>query len=76
MYFRKALAFFAPPPIRSIANPFVAPNCFLTISSSQKTITGKTAVKSVEYAVSDEFREGFYDSCKSVQFGATNGFAM
>jgi Niemann-Pick C1 protein len=49
---------------------------FLTISSSQKTITGKTAVKSVEYAVSDEFREGFYDSCKSVQFGATNGFAM
>ena len=34
------------------------------------------AVKTVNYAVSDEFRDGFYDSCKSVQFGATNGFAM
>lgn len=49
---------------------------FLTISSSQKTTSGKTAVKSVEYGVSDEFKQGFYDSCKSVQFGATNGFAM
>jgi len=49
---------------------------FLTIPSTQKTTTGKTAVKTVDYAVSDEFRQGFYDSCKSVQFGATNGFAM
>jgi len=49
---------------------------FITVSSSQKTTSGKTAVKTVEYAVSEEFKEGFYDSCKSVQFGATNGFAM
>lgn len=49
---------------------------FITVSSSQKTTSGKTAVKTVDYAVSEEFKEGFYDSCKSVQFGATNGFAM
>ena len=49
---------------------------FLTVSSTQNTTEGKVAVKSVEYAVSDEFREGFYQSCRSVQFGATNGFAM
>jgi len=49
---------------------------FLTIPATQQTTSGKTAVKTVEYAVSEEFKEGFYDSCKSVQFGATNGFAM
>jgi Niemann-Pick C1 protein len=49
---------------------------FLSVSSTQKTTDGKDAIKSVEYAVSDEFRSGFFDSCKNVQFGATNGFAM
>ena len=49
---------------------------FLTVSSTQNTTDGKQAVKSVEYGVSDEFKHGFYESCKSVQFGATNGFAM
>lgn len=49
---------------------------FLTVTSTQKTTDGRQAVKEVEYAVSDEFKQGFYDSCKSVQFGATNGFAM
>lgn len=49
---------------------------FLTVTSTQKTITGKQAVKSIDYAVSEEYAEGFFDSCKSVQFGATNGFAM
>lgn len=53
---------------------------FLDISRSQKTSTpgpdGDDAVKSVEYYVSEEFRQGFYDSCKNVKFGASNGFAM
>jgi Niemann-Pick C1 protein len=49
---------------------------FLDIVSIQNTTSGKQAVKEVNYLVSDEFRQGFYDSCKSVQFGATNGFAM
>ena len=49
---------------------------FLTVSSTQETTDGGKAVKSVEYSVSDEFKNGFFDSCKNVQFGATNGFAM
>jgi len=49
---------------------------FLDIVTIQNTTNGKQAVKEVDYLVSDEFRQGFYDSCKSVQFGATNGFAM
>lgn len=49
---------------------------FLDIVSTQNTTSGNVAVKEVNYLVSDEFRQGFYDSCKSVQFGATNGFAM
>ncbi|CAO1618469.1 unnamed protein product [Jaminaea pallidilutea] len=53
---------------------------FLDVSQSQKTSKpgpdGDVAVKSIEYWVSDEFRQGFYNSCKDVKFGASNGFAM
>ena len=49
---------------------------FLSIASTQNTTDGKMAIKEVDYRVSQEFKDGFYDSCKSVQFGATNGFAM
>lgn len=49
---------------------------FLKVTDTQQTIEGKTAIKSVEYQVSGAFANGFFDSCKSVQFGATNGFAM
>lgn len=49
---------------------------FLKVTRTQKTTEGKDAVKSIDYAVSQRFADGFYDSCKSVQFGATNGFAM
>ncbi|CAO1613269.1 unnamed protein product [Sympodiomycopsis kandeliae] len=53
---------------------------FLDIAQSQKTSQpgpdGDVAVQTVEYYVSDEFRNGFFDSCKNVKFGASNGFAM
>ncbi|TYJ52960.1 hypothetical protein B9479_006429 [Cryptococcus floricola] len=49
---------------------------FLSVTSTQKTTEGKDAVKEVDYEVSSEFKDGFFDSCKDVQFGATNGFAM
>ncbi|CAL1700898.1 unnamed protein product [Somion occarium] len=49
---------------------------FLNVTSTQKTMTGQTAVKSVEFHVSERFGEGFYDSCKNIQVGATNGYAM
>lgn len=48
----------------------------MTVTRTQKTTTGQRAVKSIDYAVSDAFAGGFFDSCKNVQFGATNGFAM
>jgi Niemann-Pick C1 protein len=49
---------------------------FLDVVSTQKTDSGDEAVKEVDYYVSEKVKNGFYDSCKSVQFGATNGFAM
>lgn len=49
---------------------------FLDVSATQKTDSGQTAVKSVEYWVGEEYRQGFYDSCKDVKFGASNGFVM
>lgn len=36
----------------------------------------QTAVKSSDFFVSEHFGQGFYDSCKSIQVGATNGYAM
>ncbi|KAJ3539302.1 hypothetical protein NM688_g6381 [Phlebia brevispora] len=49
---------------------------FLNVTETQLTITGKTAVKAVDFYVSEAFGKGFFDSCKSVQVGATNGYAM
>lgn len=34
------------------------------------------AVKSVDVHVGEKFGKGFYDSCKDIKFGATNGLAM
>ncbi|KAI0687215.1 multidrug efflux transporter AcrB transmembrane domain-containing protein [Cytidiella melzeri] len=49
---------------------------FLNVTSTQKSSTGKTAVESVDFHVSDHFGKGFYDSCSRIQVGATNGYAM
>ncbi|TFK55884.1 multidrug efflux transporter AcrB transmembrane domain-containing protein [Heliocybe sulcata] len=49
---------------------------FLNVTETQKSRTGETAVKSVDFFVGQEFAQGFFDSCKSVQFGASNGYAM
>ncbi|GAA5955063.1 hypothetical protein JCM21900_002773 [Sporobolomyces salmonicolor] len=52
---------------------------FLTVTSTQtlnKDGQARTAVKSVDFSVSEQFGQGFFDSCKSVKFGATNGYAM
>jgi Niemann-Pick C1 protein len=37
---------------------------------------GTDAVKDVAFHVDEKFGEGFFDSCKNVKFGATNGYAM
>ncbi|KAF9221917.1 multidrug efflux transporter AcrB transmembrane domain-containing protein [Gyrodon lividus] len=49
---------------------------FLSVTKTQKSSSGETAVKSVDFFVGEQFASGFYDSCKSVQVGATNGYAM
>ncbi|KDQ64657.1 hypothetical protein JAAARDRAFT_118766 [Jaapia argillacea MUCL 33604] len=49
---------------------------FLDVTSTQKSSTGQTAVASVDFFVGEQFGRGFFDSCKSVQVGATNGYAM
>ena len=49
---------------------------FLNVTSTQKSVMDQTAVKSTDFFVSEHFGEGFYDSCKSIQVGATNGYAM
>ncbi|KAF8974608.1 patched family-domain-containing protein [Flammula alnicola] len=49
---------------------------FLNITSTQKTSIGRTAVKSLDFYVSKQYGQGFFDSCKSVQYGNTNGYVM
>jgi Niemann-Pick C1 protein len=49
---------------------------FLNVTDTQISSTGESAVKSVDFFVSEQFGTGFFDSCKNVQVGATNGYAM
>ncbi|KAJ3502862.1 hypothetical protein NLJ89_g8696 [Agrocybe chaxingu] len=49
---------------------------FLNITSTQKSSSGETAVKSLDFFVSEQYGKGFFDSCKNVQYGNTNGYAM
>ncbi|KAI0796762.1 multidrug efflux transporter AcrB transmembrane domain-containing protein [Abortiporus biennis] len=49
---------------------------FLNVTSTQRSVTGKKIVGSVDYFVSEDFGTGFYDSCKEIKVGATNGYAM
>lgn len=49
---------------------------FLNITATQTTSTGQTAVKSLDFFVTEKYGEGFFDSCKSVQYGNTNGYVM
>ncbi|KAG8906478.1 hypothetical protein FRB99_006793 [Tulasnella sp. 403] len=49
---------------------------FLHVTSTQRSSTNETAVKSLDFYVSEQFGRSFYDSCKDVKFSATNGYAM
>lgn len=48
----------------------------MNITSTQKTPTGQIAVKSLDFYVAERYGQGFFDSCKSVQYGNTNGYVM
>lgn len=49
---------------------------FVNVTSTQKTTTGEDAVKSIDFYASETFGQGFFNSCKDVQVGAANQFAM
>ena len=49
---------------------------FVNITATQETSGGQTAVKSADFFVTENFGSGFFNSCKDVQFGVTNGYAM
>ena len=49
---------------------------FVNITSTQTSSTDETAVASVDFFVAESFGAGFYDSCKDIKMGATNGYAM
>ena len=46
------------------------------MTATQTTVTGQTAVKSLDFFVGQQFSDGFFDSCKNVKFGVTNDYAM
>lgn len=48
----------------------------MEVKETQTLASGKEAVKSLDVAMGEEYGEGFYNSCKDVKFGATNGLAM
>ncbi|KAJ7283850.1 patched family-domain-containing protein [Mycena rebaudengoi] len=49
---------------------------FVNVTATQESQTGETAVKSVDFHVGQQFGEGFFDSCKNVQLGSANSYAM
>lgn len=53
---------------------------FVDVAETQE-VTGSDrkpseAVKTVEYYIDADWKQKFFDSCKNVKFGASNGFAM
>ncbi len=48
----------------------------MNVTSTQITSTGETAVQSLDFFVSERHGQGFFNSCKDVKVGATNGYAM
>ncbi|KAH9048952.1 multidrug efflux transporter AcrB transmembrane domain-containing protein [Lactarius hengduanensis] len=49
---------------------------FVNITSTQISSTGQTAVQSLDFVVAEPHGKGFFNSCKDVKVGATNGYAM
>ncbi|RUS26479.1 patched family-domain-containing protein [Jimgerdemannia flammicorona] len=68
-------------------NNFLQFFCHFTCSPDQSTfvnVTGTVAsstsdkdlVTRVDFRVADHYGQGFYDSCKDIKFGSSNGYAM
>ena len=48
---------------------------FINVTDTKEK-SGKPMVTELDYLVSDNYGEGFYNSCKEVKFGGSNGKAM
>lgn len=49
---------------------------FLNITATQTSSTGKEAVKSLDFFVTPDHAQGFFNSCKDVQVSSINSYAM
>ena len=49
---------------------------FVNVTDFAQSTSGKTVVTELDNLWSDQFGEGFYDSCKEIKLGATGGKAM
>lgn len=49
---------------------------FVEVTETSNSLDGREVVKELNFGVDNAFSSSFYDSCKDVQFGATNGKAM
>ncbi|KLO15877.1 multidrug efflux transporter AcrB transmembrane domain-containing protein [Schizopora paradoxa] len=49
---------------------------FVNVTATQESYSKEIAVKSVDFFVGETFANGFFNSCKDVQFGVANDFAM
>lgn len=49
---------------------------FVNVTATQESYSKEIAVKSVDFFVGQNFANGFFNSCKDVQFGVANDFAM
>lgn len=50
---------------------------FMNVTKVGTSLTGNNIVNELDFYINDDdFSSTFYDSCKSIKFGATNGYAM
>lgn len=49
---------------------------FVNVTSTESNADNTTTVTGTEFWVGDNFGQQFFDSCKDIKFGASNGYAM
>jgi Niemann-Pick C1 protein len=49
---------------------------FINVLSSQKALNKNDVVNELDFYLDSQFASLFYDSCKNIKFGLTNGYAM
>ncbi|KAI0465065.1 hypothetical protein LJB42_000283 [Komagataella kurtzmanii] len=49
---------------------------FVNVTDTVTSTTGEDAVSELDYYIQSSWAEEFFDSCKDIKFGASNGYAM